>query len=69
MKCGVCSLGPLGASKGGFGVLRFTGQPQCPQFYPDLAHAFPGSVSLGNVTVGLFPPSSDSHRVKKVTWG
>ena len=56
MKCGVCSLGPLGASKGRFGVLRFTGQPQCPQFHPDLAHASSGSVSLGNVTVGLFSP-------------
>lgn len=34
--------------------LRFTSQFQCSQFHPDLAHDSPGSVSLRNVTVGLF---------------
>lgn len=56
MKPGVWSLGPLGVNKGAFGVLRFTGQPRCPQLHPDLAYGSPGSVSLGNVTGGLFFP-------------
>ena len=56
MNPGVCSLGPLGVNKGAFGVLRFTGQPRYSQLHPDLAHASPGSVSLGNVTGGPFIP-------------